>query len=93
MLHCNMSFLAECTSITVPYEAAKMMRRAPWTIYDAIVDLSSDSSMHKQCAVVDLTADNRCLLNVPEDCAQGYQTLCYQTSQFHTLDLRAGRAL
>jgi dTDP-4-dehydrorhamnose 3,5-epimerase-like enzyme len=75
------------------------MRRTHWTIYDFIVDPGSDSSTHKQWAVVELTADNRCMLVVTEDCSQRYQTLvedteiCYQTSEFHLLNSHAGRAL
>ncbi len=72
-----------------PYEEARLVRCTMGAIYDVIVDLRPDSSTHKQWVGVELTAENRRMLHIPEGCAHGYETLVdntemyYQTSQFY----------
>jgi dTDP-4-dehydrorhamnose 3,5-epimerase len=58
-------------------------------IIDVIVDLRPASPTHAQWIGIELTADNRTMLYVPEGCAHGYQTMedntevVYDTSQFY----------
>jgi dTDP-4-dehydrorhamnose 3,5-epimerase len=58
-------------------------------IVDIIVDLRPASPTHRQWISIELTADNRTMLYVPEGCAHGYQTMedntevVYDTSQFY----------
>jgi dTDP-4-dehydrorhamnose 3,5-epimerase len=72
-----------------PYEEAKLVRCTRGAIYDVIIDLRSDSSTFKQWMTVELTADNRRMLYVPEGFAHGFQTLedntevFYQMSEFY----------
>jgi dTDP-4-dehydrorhamnose 3,5-epimerase len=72
-----------------PEAEAKLVRCTTGAIYDVIVDLRPDSPTHKQWIGVELTADNRRMLYIPEGFAHGYQTLAddtemyYQTSQFY----------
>ena len=79
-----------------PYEEAKLVRCTRGAIYDVVVDLRPESPTYKQWAAVELTADNHCMLYIPEDCAHGYQTLvddteiCYQTSNFYAPDYARG---
>jgi dTDP-4-dehydrorhamnose 3,5-epimerase len=73
-----------------PYQEAKLMRCVRGGIYDVIVDLRPESPTYKQWLSVELTADNRKALYIPEGFAHGYQTLAdntevlYPVSQFYT---------
>jgi len=72
-----------------PHEEAKLIRCTQGAIYDVVLDLRPDSPTHKRWTAVELTADNRRMLYVPEGCAHGYQTLApetetlYQVSEFY----------
>ena len=74
----------------------KLVRCTAGAIYDVIVDLRPDSPTYLQHAGVELTADNRRALYVPEMFAHGFQTLAdgsdvlYQMSEFHAPDRAAG---
>ena len=65
-------------------------------IYDVIIDLRSDSATYLEWIGVELTADNRKMLYVPEEFAHGYQTLIhntevfYQVSQFYSQEFESG---
>ena len=73
-----------------PHTEAKLVRCTRGAIYDVIVDLRPRSPTFRQWLGVELTADNRRMLYVPEGLAHGYQTLVdnteiwYQTSEFYT---------
>jgi len=58
-----------------PHAETKLVRCTRGAIYDVIVDLRGDSETFKQWLGVELTADNRRALFVPEGFAHGYQTL------------------
>lgn len=74
---------------SAPYEEAKLVRCTMGAIYDVIIDLRPDSSTFLRWVAVELTAENRKMLYVPENFAHGYQTLAdntevfYQVSQFY----------
>jgi dTDP-4-dehydrorhamnose 3,5-epimerase len=74
---------------TSPYQEVKLARCTMGRIVDIIVDLRPVSPTHKQWLSIELTANNRTMLYVPEGCAHGYQTLedntevVYDTSQFY----------
>ena len=79
-----------------PYAEAKLMRCIRGAIYDVIVDLRPDSPSYMQWLGVELTADNRRALFIPEGFAHGYLVLeddsdtFYPTSQFYTPGAEAG---
>jgi dTDP-4-dehydrorhamnose 3,5-epimerase len=79
-----------------PHAEVKVMRCTRGAIYDVIVDLRPGSPTHKQWLGIELTADNRRMLYVPEGCAHGYQTLVddteafYPVSEFYTPEAEAG---
>jgi dTDP-4-dehydrorhamnose 3,5-epimerase len=58
-----------------PYAEAKLVSCTRGAIYDVIIDLRPNSLTFKRWIGVDLTADNRQLLFVPEGFAHGFQTL------------------
>jgi dTDP-4-dehydrorhamnose 3,5-epimerase len=72
-----------------PHEEAKLVRCTRGAIYDVIVDLRPDSPTFKRWTAVDLTAENRRMLYVPEGFAHGFQTLedesevSYQMSEYY----------
>ncbi len=79
-----------------PHEEAKLVRCTQGGIYDVIVDLRSDSSTFTQWFGVELTAENRRALYVPEGFAHGFVTLkddtevLYQMSEFFDAGCAAG---
>jgi dTDP-4-dehydrorhamnose 3,5-epimerase len=79
-----------------PHEEAKSVRCTRGAIYDVVLDLRPDSQSYKRWAAVELSADNRRMLYVPEGCAHGYQTLVddtetlYEVSEFYAPDSEGG---
>lgn len=79
-----------------PHPEAKVVRCVRGAIWDVIVDLRPDSPTHLHWHAVELTAENRLALYVPEDFAHGFQTLAddtevlYQMSESYYPDLARG---
>jgi dTDP-4-dehydrorhamnose 3,5-epimerase len=79
-----------------PHAETKVIRCTRGAVYDVIVDLRPSSPTHKQWLGVELTADNRRMVYVPEGFAHGYQTLAddteifYQVSAFYTPEAEGG---
>jgi dTDP-4-dehydrorhamnose 3,5-epimerase len=79
-----------------PCEETKLVRCTMGAIYDVILDLRRDSPTYKQWIGVELTADNRKMLYIPEGFAHGYQALVdkteivYQASQFYAPECARG---
>lgn len=73
-----------------PATEVKIVRCIRGAIFDAIVDIRPDSKTFGRWIGVELSADNRKALYVPEMFAHGYQTLedntevTYQVSEFYT---------
>jgi dTDP-4-dehydrorhamnose 3,5-epimerase len=66
-----------------PHEEAKLVRCTRGAIFDVIVDLRPDSPAYRRWIGVELTAENRRALYVPEGCAHGYQTLADGTEALY----------
>ena len=58
-----------------PYEETKLVRCTRGAIFDVAVDLRRASPTFRRWCSVELTADNRLALYVPEGCAHGFLTL------------------
>jgi dTDP-4-dehydrorhamnose 3,5-epimerase len=58
-----------------PHAEAKLVRVTRGALYDVIVDLRPGSATFKQWTSVELTAQNRLALYIPEGLAHGFQTL------------------
>jgi len=94
-VQCNVSWNARRGSVrglhyqAPPHAEAKLVRCTRGAIWDVAVDLRPESATFKRWTAVELTADNRLALYVPEGCAHGFQTLAddtevfYQMSAFH----------
>jgi dTDP-4-dehydrorhamnose 3,5-epimerase len=79
-----------------PSGEVKLVRCTSGALWDVIVDLRPDSPTYLQHAGVELTAQNRASLYIPEKFAHGYQTLqddteiFYQMSEFYAPELSTG---
>lgn len=79
-----------------PYAETKLVRCTRGAIYDVIVDLRPDSPTFARWIGVELTADNRRALYVPEGFAHGFITLedntdvMYQVTAFYTPGAEGG---
>ncbi len=79
-----------------PAAETKLVRCFRGAIYDVIVDLRPDSPTYLQHFGIELSADNRLALYIPEMFAHGYLTLTdecelmYQVSEFYTPGYEAG---
>lgn len=58
-----------------PYSEIKMVRCIAGTVYDVIVDLRKDSATFMQWFGVDLSAQNKKMIYIPEGFAHGFQAL------------------
>jgi dTDP-4-dehydrorhamnose 3,5-epimerase len=68
-----------------PHREAKLVRCTAGAIYDAIIDLRPASPTFLRHAGVELTAENRRALYVPEGFAHGFQTLADGTEVFYQM--------
>jgi len=72
-----------------PHEEAKLVRCSQGLIYDVIVDLRPNSPTYMGWTSVEMSADNKKMVYIPEGFAHGFQTLedntevIYQMSQFY----------
>ena len=79
-----------------PHEEAKLVRCTAGAIFDVAVDLRSGSETFCRWLGVELSAENRRALYVPEGCAHGFLTLTdgaevsYQMSEFHAPEATRG---
>ena len=91
LAQCNISFNKKRGTLrgmhyqAAPLAEAKLVRCTMGAIYDVIVDLRNDSPTFKQWVSVELTAENRLALYVPEDFAHGFQTLMDNTEVFYQM--------
>lgn len=91
LVECNISFNRKKGTLRgmhfqrMPHAQAKLVRCTMGAIYDVIIDLRTESQTFKQWLTVELTADNRRMLYVPEGFAHGFQTLCDNTEVFYQM--------
>jgi dTDP-4-dehydrorhamnose 3,5-epimerase len=99
---CNLSFNLRAGTLRgmhfqkAPAREAKLVRCVRGRIHDVIVDLRPQSATFRDHFAVDLNAENRRALFVPESFAHGFQTLAdeteveYQMSEFYRPDHATG---
>jgi len=102
LVQCNISFNLKKGTLrgmhyqAKPYEEAKLVRCTMGAIYDVIIDIRPESPTFKQWVAVELTAENRKMLYIPEGMAHGFQTLVdntevfYQMSEFYQAESASG---
>jgi dTDP-4-dehydrorhamnose 3,5-epimerase len=85
VVQCNLSFNHRRGTLRglhfqrPPHAEVKLIRCTRGAIFDVIVDLRPESSTYTRWLGVELSADNRRALYVPEGFAHGYQTLVDET--------------
>lgn len=68
---------------SAPNGQAKLVRCTRGAIFDVAVDLRPKSETFKKWVGVELTAENRLMLYIPDDCGHGFQTLVDDTEVFY----------
>ena len=68
-----------------PHEEAKLVRCTMGAIYDVIIDLRNNSPTYKKWISVELSAQNRKMLYIPEGFAHGFQTLEDNSEVFYQI--------
>ncbi len=88
---CNVSFNKRKGTLrgmhyqVAPFAEAKLVRCTSGSIYDVIIDLRPASATFKKYCAVELSAENRRMLYIPEDFAHGFQTLQDDTEVFYQM--------
>jgi dTDP-4-dehydrorhamnose 3,5-epimerase len=102
LAQCNISYNARRGTLrgmhyqAAPHAETKLVRCTSGAIYDVIIDLRPSSPTLRQWLAVELSANNRRMLYIPEGYAHGFQTLTdhsevfYQMSEFYVLDSARG---
>ena len=102
VVQCNLSFNTSKGTLRgmhyqiAPHEEAKIVRCIRGKVYDVIIDLRPKSPTYLQWIGVELSAENRKMLYVPENFAHGYLTLAdntelfYQVSHFYSPESESG---
>jgi len=94
VVQCNVSFNKHKGTLrgmhyqAAPFGEAKLVRCTSGSIYDVIIDLRAASATFKQYFAVELSAENRRMLYIPEDFAHGFQTLQDDTEVFYQMAQR-----
>jgi len=79
-----------------PHAQVKLVRCTMGAIYDVIIDLRPESKTYCQWVSVELSAENRTLIYIPEGFAHGFQTLkdnsevSYQMFQYYNTQAERG---
>ncbi len=91
VVQCNVSFNALKGTLrgmhfqTAPFDEAKLVRCTMGAIYDVIIDLRPDSPAFLRHVGVELSAQNRRALYIPEGLAHGFQTLTDDAEVFYQM--------
>lgn len=91
LAQCNLSYNHHKGTVrgmhwqAAPHAETKLVRCTQGGIYDVIVDIRADSPTYRQSVGVELTAENRRALYIPEGCAHGFQTLADATEVFYMI--------
>ena len=68
---------------SAPYAESKLVRCTRGAIYDVALDLRADSPTFREWIGVNLTAENREMVFIPEGCAHGFLTLDDNSEVFY----------
>ena len=89
VVQCNLSLSTQAGTLrgmhfqSPPHEEAKLIRCTSGALYDVALDLRPESPSYLRWVGVELSAENRRMLYVPEGCAHGFQTLVPNTEAFY----------
>src|SRR4051812_3122114 len=89
LAQCNLAFNHKRGTLrgmhfqSAPHAQAKLVRATRGALLDVIVDLREDSKTFRDWDAVELSADNRRMLYMPEGIAHGYVTLVDDTEVYY----------
>jgi dTDP-4-dehydrorhamnose 3,5-epimerase len=69
-----------------PYSQTKLVRVTAGAVYDVVVDLRPESDSYRRHLAVELSAQNRRMLFIPKQLAQGFLTLADATEVEYLFD-------
>src|SRR3990172_5688815 len=88
---CNISFNKKKGTLrgmhfqTVPHAETKLVRCTMGAIYDVVIDLRPEAKTFMNWLAVELTAENRRIMYIPEGLAHGFQALTPNTEVFYQM--------
>lgn len=91
LVQCNVSFNKRAGTLrgmhhqVAPHEEAKLVRCTAGGIYDVVIDLRPESRTYKLWLAVELTAENRKMIYIPEGFSHGFLTLQNNTEVFYQM--------
>jgi dTDP-4-dehydrorhamnose 3,5-epimerase len=91
LAQCNLSYNHRKGTVrgmhwqAAPHAETKLVRCTQGGIYDVVVDLRADSATYLRWIGVELTAENRRALYIPEGCGHGFQTLADATEVLYMI--------
>lgn len=91
LVQCNISFNKKKGTLRgmhhqgKPHQEAKLVRCTMGAICDVILDLRPESSSYRRWCAVELSAQNRDMVYIPEGVAHGFQTLADNTEVFYQM--------
>ena len=91
LVQCNISFNNKKGTLrgmhfqAEPHPEVKLVRCTMGKVYDVIIDLRPDSATYKQWFAIELSAENRTALYVPQGFAHGFQTLADNTEVYYQM--------
>lgn len=91
LVQCNVSFNRRAGTLrgmhyqAAPHAEAKLIRCTMGAAYDVLVDLRPEQPTYRQWVAVELSAESRRMVYIPEGCAHGFQTLCDDTELFYQM--------
>lgn len=68
-----------------PYAEAKLVRCTKGAVYDVVLDLRPQSPTFTEWIGVNLTAENRNMIYIPEGCAHGFLTVEDESEVFYQM--------
>lgn len=102
LVQCSLSFNTRKGTLRgmhyqiAPHEETKLVRCTQGAIYDVVLDLRPESLYFKNWVGVELTAEKRNMIYVPQGCAHGFLTLqdrsevTYQMSELQNAESARG---
>jgi dTDP-4-dehydrorhamnose 3,5-epimerase len=91
LVQCNISFNRHQGTLrgmhyqAAPHAETKLVRCTMGAACDVVVDLRPESPTFRQWMAVELTAENRRMIYIPEGFAHGFQTLTENTELFYQM--------
>ena len=91
LAQCNISYNRKRGTLrglhyqAAPFAEAKLVRCTAGAMFDVAVDLRRESPTFAQWAGIELSAENRRMLYIPEGFAHGLQTLSHHTEVFYQM--------